>query len=368
MKKDLIPLPPVGDNSALKNKKISTGRATRAVFFILSFFVVGYALFVSLSSGKPIPFREYWALLTGRHYGYFFVAGLLFFAVVLSETGRFTVLIYMTRKELRPLLAFRTVVIGRFYSAVTPFVNGGQSFQTHALYTAKINRAEAFSLPAAQVFLKTVVFSVMLFFFFIFNRQRITAIKGWALIGLIVSCIFPVLFFVFSMNKRLAKKIIEYVLKIFAKLRLIKRYDSALSASLIFLEDLSDTVRKIVRNFKGFTLLLILYAGEFMALMSIPYFLFSGAGEAVSCPFMLVSYMYVYLSSTYVPIPGAAGAYELLFYSMYGGIVRDGVLYWLMLTMRFFTFFFYIIGGYAVQLAGSLIRRFRSKVPSKGLE
>ncbi|MDR3263921.1 MAG: flippase-like domain-containing protein [Clostridiales bacterium] len=349
-----------------QDKKFSFNKASRTALLVVSFFVAIYVFVVSFLSGESVPLTAYWSLVK-QNVGWLYIAVLLFIAVVFLETCRYTVLIRMTIKQFKPILAFRTAMIGRFYSAVTPFLNGGQGMQTNVLAQAKTGRASAFSIPFSQVFLKTLVWNLILMFFFIFNKQGITGMKWWAFAGLIVNGIYPVLFFVFSINEKAAKKIIAGLLKAGAYLKLVKNYDSALSASWSFLEDLSISVKNITKNLKGFLLLLLLYAAEFMALMSIPFFLFRSVGESVTYTYMLVSYMYIYLSSLYVPIPGAAGAYEIYFFTMYSGLVTNNMTYWLMLTMRFFTYFFYIICGYVILLVDSVVKRVRGRQKLKSL-
>ncbi|MDR2090166.1 MAG: flippase-like domain-containing protein [Clostridiales bacterium] len=357
MKDELIPLI-TGKNSG---KKWTFNKASRTALLIVSFFVAGYAFFVSLSSREGASFSEFLAAV-GANGEYFFFALMLFFAAVLSETARFVVLIFATKKTFRPLLAFRTAMIGRFYSAVTPFVNGGQGVQTQVLGEAKMSKAVSFSIPFAQVFLKTLTWNLLILFFFITNSAAAAGIKWWALAGLVLNGVFPVLFFVFSVNEKLAKRIITLALKFGLKVKLIKNYEASLSTAWSFLEDLSISVRSIVRNLFTFLVLLILYAAEFFAVMSIPYFLFMSAGESVEYGFMLVSYMFIYLSASAVPIPGAAGAYELLFLTAYSGAAKGNMTYWLMFTMRFFTYFYYIAAGYAVQLCDYIAKRVRRKM------
>ncbi|MDR1905483.1 MAG: flippase-like domain-containing protein [Clostridiales bacterium] len=340
-------------------KKWSITKASRNVLLTVSFFVAGYALIVSLSSDRAGSISEFFSLLSAN-YGWFLCALALFFAVVLCETARFAVMLYMTKKGFKPLLVFRTAMIGRFYSAVTPFVNGGQGMQAKILNQAKMGRAVSFTIPFAQAFLKTLVWNFLLLLFFIFNNQQVS-VKPWAFVGLIFNGLFPALFFVFSVNEKAAKKILGSALKLGARFKIIKNYDSFLASAWSFLEDLSISVRNIVRNFRGFLLIIILYIAEFTAVMSIPFFLFKSVGEDVTYSFMLISYMYIYLSTTYVPIPGAAGAYELLFYTVYADAVKSDMIYWLMLTMRFFTYFFYIGAGYLVQLFDAISARLKRR-------
>jgi uncharacterized protein (TIRG00374 family) len=356
MKDKLIPLIIGKDNE----KKWTFNKASRTFLFVVSFFVAGYVLFVSLSSWEGASLSEFLEAI-GTNNEYFFVAVLLFLTAVIAETMRFITLIFATKKTFRPLLAFRTAMIGRFYSAVTPFTNGGQSMQTKILGDAKLGKAVSFSVPFAQVFLKTLIWNLLLLFFFVSNPQEATGIKWWALAGLVLNGIFPVLFFVFSVNEKLAKKIITILLKIGTRIKIIKNYEASLSAAWSFLEDLSISVRSIVKNLFAFLILLVLYAAEFFAVMSIPYFLFMSAGEQVEYNFMLISYMYIYLSATVVPIPGAAGAYELLFFATYSVAAKGNMIYWLMFTMRFFTYFYYIAAGYIVQVADYIGKRIRRK-------
>jgi uncharacterized protein (TIRG00374 family) len=356
MKDKLIPLM----TGKGQEKKWTFNRASRTFLFVVSFFVAGYVLFVSLSSWEGASLAEFLRTV-GTNNEYFFVAVMLFFTAVLAETLRFVVMIFATKKTFRPLLAFRTAMIGRFYSAVTPFTNGGQGLQTKVLGDAKLGKAVSFSIPFAQVFLKTLTWNLLLLFFFISNSQEGTGIKWWALIGLVLNGIFPVLFFVFSVNEKLAKRIITILLKLGMRIKIIKNYEASLSSAWSFLEDLSISVRSIVRNLFAFLVLLILYAAEFFAVMSIPYFLFMSAGEQVEYSFMLISYMYIYLSATIVPTPGAAGAYELLFLATYSSVAQGNMTYWLMFTMRFFTYFYYIAAGYIVQLCDYIAKRARRK-------
>jgi uncharacterized protein (TIRG00374 family) len=356
MKDDLIPLM-IGKD---REKKWTFNKASRTFLLIAGFFVAGYVLFVSLSSWEGAGFNDFLAAI-GTNRDYFFIAVMLFLTAVLAETARFVVLIFATKKTFRPILAFRTAMIGRFYSAVTPFVNGGQGLQTKVLGDAKLGKAVSFSIPFAQVFLKTLMWNLLLLCFFIANPREATGIKWWAFAGLVLNGVFPALFFVFSVNEKLAKRIITAALKLGKRIKLIKNYDASLSSAWSFLEDLSLSVRSIVKNVFAFLVLLILYAAEFFAVMSIPYFLFMSAGERVEYGFMLISYMYIYLSATTVPTPGAAGAYELLFLATYADASKNNMIYWLMLAMRFFTYFYYIAAGYIVQFLDYMGKRIRRK-------
>ncbi len=239
--------------------------------------------------------------------------------------------------------AFKVSMVGQFFSAITPAASGGQPMQLYTLIKQGIDPGLATS-ALVQKFLVyqslitaygalAIVLSFKYFVNVISNIMWFFAIFGFVTQALVIIAI---LFF--SLNKELTKKIIDFIFNFMSKIHVIKNPEGKVSK-------LEDQLNYFYKNNKELysnkKLLIATYTSCFMQITCmyvIPYFIYksfnlSGAGVLN----IICSQAFVSMSSSFVPLPGASGASEGMFYMFFSlyftqDTIKSAVLLWRLIT------------------------------------
>lgn len=259
-------------------------------------------------------------------------------------------------------LARRTVIYGRYYDNITPAAVGGQPFQIYYMSrSGKLAPGFAPTIPVMGMISLQVGFIIVALACFIFGHEALssnTALQFTAWFGLLFYAFWPVTVLLATFYPKITTGIIHMVIRVAAKLKLVKNHDQLLSKAQDGVENYAKSVKAILKS-RGLLLQMIIISVIYTLLVSsIPFFVLTAFGGDV--PYLSCLALTVAVTSAvyFVPTPGNSGAAEGTFYVVFSAL-STGYVFWAMLIWRLFTYYIYIIMGPLTFLAAKIKNKSR---------
>ncbi|MCS7175402.1 lysylphosphatidylglycerol synthase transmembrane domain-containing protein [Pseudothermotoga sp.] len=251
-----------------------------------------------------------------------------------------------------PLLyLFKITLVGRFFSAITPFSTGGQPAQIAFLGKRGTEYGEATAMLVSRfIFYQIVVTAISvagLIRAYSLFEKKISNFSLLAFFGFALNTFVLFLLFLFTLNRNLAEGLISKISKVLVALRIVKNrgtfQKNLIEQTKLFHECMLKTTKDLFTT----SLALIAASLEVWAKVSITYFVGRSLGITCSYIDVIMTQLVVFLVASFVPTPGATGAsegvYTLFFKHLFGPKTVAALLVW-----RFFTYYLNIlIGGIA---------------------
>lgn len=256
------------------------------------------------------------------------------------------------KKDYTFLQGFKNAISGTFFNGITPFSSGGQFAQVYVFNRQGIPPTNSASI-LLMVFIVyqsvLVIFTaiVMIFKFSSYNA-RYTGFFSLAIIGFLINFFVISGLFLGAKSKRLQNFICNNIIKFLSKIRIVKNYD--------------DTSIKITRSLENFRKELIVLQHNKVVLIksslinlckllimySTPFFAAKALHIDVSI-FQLSDFIgicsFVYMITAFVPIPGASGGSEGVYYMLFSPVLGDVGTPTTLLIWRFVTYYLGLIVG-----------------------
>ncbi len=237
---------------------------------------------------------------------------------------------------------FKTVMVGQFFSSVTPFATGGQPAQVYMLKRIGVNTGTGTSIIILKSILNQTVLFVFCLVLYLTNRQflimNIPKFELLFIIGSVANLSLIGLYALFLFKADMADKGVWLFLRIMKFFKVVKDPE----------EKYNEVQESLVRFKEGFRILVkrkkYLVGAYFMQLMqqaslfSVPLFMMKALEGVFFYPFELfVSTAMVVMIASMVPTPGTSGGAEglsLLFIApfFYNSPKMSVVLIWRLLT------------------------------------
>lgn len=280
-------------------------------------------------------------------------ATLCFVVAFLFETYKYVLMIrklsppgtFTKREEWK--LARRTIFLGRYYDNITPAAVGGQPFQIYYMHkTGKLSNGLAMTIPIFGMISIQISFIVIAIVCFIFGGlakdNAALAVTAW--LGLLFFAFWPVMVGIATFFPKATVKIIKFVVRILAKLKIVKNKEAALEKTEDQIKEYVEAVKTVLKT-KGLFLKVLLLALIFNILMaSIPFFVLTAFGGQMDYLTCLVLTIAVMSAVYFVPTPGNSGAAEGTFFVVFSAL-STGYVFWAMLFWRLFSYYIFIILG-----------------------
>ncbi|MBQ2695439.1 flippase-like domain-containing protein [Candidatus Saccharibacteria bacterium] len=339
---------------AKKSPKAKSSSKIRNAILLIVFILINVAVIVatavnefgnSKSATELSEIKINWWLLLP--------ATLCFLIAITFEIGKY---VLMIRKLSKPnafsrreawKLARRTVLLGRYYDNITPAAVGGQPFQIYYMHkNSKLPTGLATTIPIFGMISLQISFIIIALIVFLFGglMQDNPALVVTAWIGLLFYAFWPVMVGMATFFPKATTHIIKFVVKLFAKVKIIKNREEALEKAEKEVHEYVRSVKLILKT-RGVFIKTILMSTVFNLLVaSIPFFVltaFGGDMDYWSCLTLTTAVM----SAVYfIPTPGNSGAAEGTFYVVFSAL-STGYVFWAMLFWRLFSYYIYIIMG-----------------------
>ena len=313
---------------------------------ILIFIVTIIVLFFALKD----DFLEKIAYLFSFNIWWLFFAIVLVFLYWLFKSF---VIYFCTRKfddNYSLKKAFNLIMGTQFFNAVTPFSTGGQPFQIYKF------KKHGFSLETGTniIIQDFIVYQVALILLgtiaiFLNNIFNIfptdSLLEKLVFIGYLINLSVVILLFIVAFNKKGNRFILNIVIKIGARLKIIKNEAEFLSRSNETIENFHNNALFLMKS-KGMLVNIIII--NFIALVClylVPFALIMGLGETINPFVAIITSAYVMLIGSFVPIPGGSGGLEFSFVRFYGFFVVGAKLSSIMIAWRLVTYYLGLFVG-----------------------
>ncbi|MBQ3293420.1 flippase-like domain-containing protein [Candidatus Saccharibacteria bacterium] len=289
-------------------------------------------------------------------------AALCFVVMIVLEYAKYALMITKTpeRSTFKPWetwkLAFKAVMLGRYYDKITPAAIGGQPAQILTLRkTGKISNGMATAIPIFSMISGQIMFILVAIPCFLIPglAAKYPVLIATAWFGLLFYAFWPVMVFGTMFFPKPTAKFINYIVKILAKIRIVKNPENAF-------KKVEDEVVDYVKNVKLIFKKPLVFGGVlFMSLLSnvlttfIPYFVLKAFGGDIDFGECFLLSTAVESAIYFAPTPGNSGVAEGTFYVVFSRL-STGYVFWAMMLWRLFSYYIYIIVGPLIYLAQHL--------------
>lgn len=331
-------------------------RWLNVVFLIINLgIVVGILLWNFLGNTESMSFAE---LITQQINWWWMLAGLgLFLLVNLVDSLRIFVMIFHCTKRPRPFLSYKSTAMCRFYDSVTPLSTGGQPFQIFYLNKRGLPAAAATSVPMSKYLYSQFYFILFVAVVLICRYSAIVQLNPYILtvcyvgFGLNVLLIGSILFL--SSSKKIAPACAVGILKLLAKMRIVKDYRKAFVKVMHTSRDYVTTMRQFISN-GWIAIFMFILSGLCVILSySIPFVVYAAFVPLDANWLDIWVQLFTIgvvcdLACSIIPLPGATGMAEVSFAVLFASFFSSSVIVWALLLWRIFTYYGYLIQGLLV--------------------
>ena len=285
-------------------------------------------------------------LVLGERGILFLLCGLLCLLIIfLTETEKCRLIMRGLGEKISVKAAFETIALGRYFDALMPTGGGGQPFQIYWLTVNGYKPKTAAAIPATYFITRQAASIFLTVLTFLLCRDAVSpAIRYAAYAGLFFCCIIPVTEFCFSLNPKAITALINFLIRLGTKLRLIRNPETASEKAIHTLQQYHEGFVLIAGNRMLSVELLALSLICRIALCCMPYFVLRTLGCSVTFLQVFAATVYIYSAVTLIPTPGNSGVSEGTFYLVFSEAGTSGI-FWAMLLWRLLCYYSFLLTG-----------------------
>lgn len=246
----------------------------------------------------------------------------------------------------------RSVLLGLFWSGITPSSTGGQPMQVYYMSKHKVDVGYSSSRLLNRFLVYQITMTVMtviavILKFSYFQEHMDTPILSTLVTIGFVSQTFITLVFVFlAFSRNLTAKATRGIASLLCKIRLIKDKDRLKKSLETQLAKFHSGNRMIFSKPKLVIMAVVLTVIQLIAMFLVPYCIYRSFGLNQASPFdMVCSQAFVTLISGMIPIPGASGAAEFSFTALFALFFTPATIKSATLIWRIITYYLSILVG-----------------------
>ncbi|MBC8532222.1 lysylphosphatidylglycerol synthase transmembrane domain-containing protein [Gehongia tenuis] len=336
----------------------------KKILMLLYFlFTIGLLLYIAWANpewkdiGKAIPsFKVQWILLSLA----FMVLYVLLDGVSIGLLGR------LYGRERFVGSGIKVALIGKYYSAVTPFSTGGQPWQIYSLNKAGLNPGHASSLLITKFFIYQTLLTIFSIVGFAVHAGEVFHLSKVffyaAVFGILFNAFSPLIIILFTRHPKALDKLLQWVVKLLHKVRIVRFADQAEESMHRVVADFTDGIAFCKKDKKLVARVVLYNVFELFFYYSIPYFLYRGLGLAeVTLWDSYTLSLVVFLVMCFFPLPGGTGAAESGYMYLFSLQFPRESLFVTMLMWRAITYYLLIVVGSVVVMGDSFLRNRRQK-------
>lgn len=364
----------IDERDAVSKRQKFFKRLLTVLFFVLVVGVLCWTAYKDFfSSEKQLPPKEYLAEIFSDRWYFIFLTVFSVFLCYFFKGIKLSVISKKIRGKYDFGVCMATGLLGLYYNYATPFAMGGQPFEIYYLSKHGFTGGEATSATLSTFILHQIAFVVCgaaSIIMLASNTLKIpddmmsaipTVISAVAIFGLCLAASVPFFTILFSFNPKIGSKIVDFVFFLGGKLRIVKTPEESRQKTVNSIVSNANCLKRLSKMPALFTAETLLSFAEQLANCSIAYFTLKFFGFNWNAQNGIMEWLQVvqlcfilYSAISFIPTPGNSGAADLSFYllfdtglgisatSTYGGLAFPAMLVW-----RFFSFYVYIIIGFA---------------------
>ena len=314
------------------------------LFILFTLCVVCY---IAFSNSELI---DAWDKLFTLDFTWLCVAFLCLFAFIFFDSLTY---FFFLRKQGKPIslgYSLFIAIMGLYFSNITPGASGGQPMQIY--YIRKKNISVGMGTSAITVrFLcnqttMVLVGCALWIAFHDFVNEQLAGIYWIVVIGVSINGIVVPLVLLTLFHRPLVQGLLNGIIRLGAKLRLVKNVDNAILHGTQILDTYHASMMQIVKNPMQLIIQFFISTCSMLGLLMIPVAVYFALGSTGTPWYYLLTLSYLlFMSTSYTPLPGASGAQEGAFLLYFNGLFATGTIGLALLVWRFITFYFTILLG-----------------------
>lgn len=264
-------------------------------------------------------------------------------------------------------------LIGFYYSNITPGASGGQPMQIYYLNKREVPVGIGTSAITIRLFCMQFMVVLIAVILWLINREalstQIAGVEWIILVGGIINFAAVPLILLVGLYRPPVQALVNFGIRIGAKMRLIKNPESTSLRVNATLDTYHASILQVSKNPRQILVQLLLMGVSMLGLFSVTvsvYYAFRLSGTPWHHILTISSFLF--LSTSYTPLPGASGAQEGGFLLFYKGIFTSGTIGLALLVWRFFTYYLFLIVGALLTLITNLRPKRKQKAALRKAE
>ena len=267
------------------------------------------------------------------------------------KSGSLYILSREYSKNLKFSKIFQVSLITQFFNGITPFSSGGQPMEVYYLSKCGIKATRGTNIILQNFIMYQMaliahgIIAIVLNYNFHFFK-KIPILRELTTLGFAINILVGVALLFISFCSKFNKKVINLIIKICYKLKIVKDIEKVTENWQEKLDEFHDSAELLKRKkmlfFRGFVY-------NFVALTVfyvIPIFIIYGMGSfEINAIETITASAYVLIIGSFVPIPGGSGGIEFGFIQFFGNFITGPALSASLLVWRFITYYLGMILG-----------------------
>lgn len=248
--------------------------------------------------------------------------------------------------------AFSNAISGTFFNGITPFASGGQFAQVYIFNKQGIAPANAASILLMCFIVYQSVLVLFTGVIMIFRFQTYAAMYdkfiSLALLGFIINFTVIVSLFIGAKSKRFQDFVCNKIIALLGKLRILKDPEGTQLRFTDHLANFRKELGVLQKNIKVLLIAFLCNLGKLLCVYSVPYFCAKALGlysPIDMLPDFIGICSFVYMITAFVPIPGASGGSEGIYFILFSQILGPLGTPSTLILWRFATYYLGLILG-----------------------
>ena len=350
-----------------KPEKATKKQRIRKIVFTIIFIAINVAVIALTAKAEFGNSRSAEDLSKVHLNGWFLIpAALCFLVAITFEIQKYVLMMREMTEDKKKfdlkrarVVARRTVLLGKYYDNITPAAVGGQPFQIYYIRkNSGLSKGASTSIPVFGMVSGQISFLIIILVCTIFGGLKVTNPVEFSAVclGTAFYAFWPVTILLATFWPKILQKIVEAVIRLLAKIRLVKNKEQTLEKVGTEIREYAKCTKQILKK-RGLFFRTVLYSVIFNTLIAfIPFFVLIAFGGGMGFWDCFVTTVTINTMVYFVPTPGNSGAAEGTFFVVFSALSR-GYVFWAMLVWRFFSYYVYILAGPIIYLRMFLEKR-----------
>ncbi len=269
--------------------------------------------------------------------------------------------LHLAAKSLEPKVKFRTsflvTMIGQYFNCITPFASGGQPMQVYTYFKKGMPLGSAMTALLSRFIVYQFTLTLYSVVFLIcrlsmFTEGSLQPLTMLVVVGFIINTFVIVMLFMLAFFRAATTKLAHGIVKLLAKIRIIKDPADKLEYIDKELETYYENFRFIKSQPVMILKMFLVTVVQLFCYFSITFVIYIGFDIPHDTDFLTViaCQAFVLMISSFVPLPGAMGAAEGSYAAFFKGIFGDYYTGVSTFIWRFLTFYLPILVGIVINL------------------
>lgn len=245
-------------------------------------------------------------------------------------------------------ISIKTTLIGQYYSLITPFASGGQPMQLYSMMKDGISASFGTAVLVNKFLVFQIGITVYSFVLIVLRyRSLLTAIQdsaGFVFIGLTINTLGLSMLVLLVFKPSILKKTVVWGFELVHRLNLIRKTKERIQKMHHKIDEYTESIRYMIQHKTLLTQVAVLTLIQLTAYFSITFFIYRALGlESRTFIDIIAIQAILYMSVSFIPSPGTAGAAEGGFLILFGSLFTSNYLSYAVLLWRGISYYLNLV-------------------------